>query len=150
MRSSFAAIWIRSLTKPELHSLINDVKRGDADARDRAVEFVVAESYGIGHNRARAKLCRYFKNHPPAAAARKRLVDAIVKRLLDGHFFGQFKDQLSMAIRFDPDRLAEAANAASQSDHEYVQRYADWVRHVLNSSTKLAPAGNNEIHGSDR
>ena len=106
MRPSFAALWIRSLTKPELHELIEDVKRGDADAMDRAVVFVTAESFGIWHNRARAKLCRYFKNHPPSAAQRELLVDAIEGRLIDGTFYEQFKDQLSMAIRFAPTAIA--------------------------------------------
>lgn len=135
MRPSFAAIWIRSLTKPELHSLIDDVKRGDADAISRAIAFVAAESFGIWHNRARAKLCRHFKNYPPSDGERERMVDAIVNRLIDGQFSEQFKDQLSMAIRYDPDRLSDASNVASTSDREYIRRYADWVQHVLDSSS---------------
>lgn len=141
MRPSFAALWIRSLTKADLHSLIDDVKRGDADATSRAVAFVAAESFGLWHNRARAKLCRHFKNHPPSDDERKRMVDAIVNRLIDGRFFEQFKDQLSMAIRLDPDRMADAASVASKSDREYIRRYADWVRHVLNSSAKIPAVG---------
>ncbi len=134
MRPSYAAIWIRSQTKPELHSLIEDVKRGDPDAATRAVAFVTAESFGMWHNRARAKLCRYFKNQPPSDNQCRSMVDAIINRLIDGRFYEQFKDQLSMAIRFAPDRMAEAAAVAPHSDKEYIRRYADWVRHALESS----------------
>jgi hypothetical protein len=141
MRPSYAAIWIRSLTKPELHSLIKEVKRGDSDAATRAVAFVTAESFGMWHNRARAKLCRYFKNHPPPDSQCRSMVDAIINRLIDGRFYEQFKDQLSMAIRFAPERMAEAAAVASHSDKEYIRRYADWVRHALGSSSTVPNGG---------
>ena len=141
MRPSFAALWIRTLTKSDLHSLIDDVKRGDPDATSRATVFVAAESFGMWHNRARANLCRYFKNHPPSDGECKRMVDAIVNRLTDGRFSEQFKDQLSMAIRFDPDRMAEAVTIASSSERGYIRRYADWVRHALDSSSTIPNGG---------
>jgi len=141
MRSSFAALWIRSLTKPELHSLIDDVKHGDPDATSRATVFVASESFGMWHNRARAKLCRYFKNHPPPDDQCKRMLDAIIDRLIDGRFSEQFKDQLSMAIRFAPERMADAVTVASSSDRGYIRRYADWVRHALNSSSTTPDGG---------
>ncbi|QDT07757.1 hypothetical protein K227x_61850 [Rubripirellula lacrimiformis] len=133
-RASFAALWIRALTSSELRSLVNEVKLGDPDATSRATVFVASESFGLWHNRARAKLCRYFKNHPPTDGECKRMVDAIVNRLLDGRFSEQFKDQLSMAIRFDADRLADAAKTAACSDKDYVRRYAAWISNVLDSS----------------
>lgn len=133
MRSLFAALWVRSLSKPDLDVLIYDVKRGQADAIRRAVDFVTAESFGYWHNRARAKLCRHFKNHPPPEEDSKRLVDAIASRLIDGRFSEQFEDQLSMAIRFDPARMADIADVASRSDREYIRRYAERVRHALSS-----------------
>lgn len=133
-------LWIRTLRKPELNSLINDVKHGDAEAIAKAVEFVVAESLGLWHNRARAKICRYFKNHPPAPDECRRMVDAIVERLTKGQFYQQFKDQLTMAIRFAPDRMAASAAVASSSDKEYIQRYANWVRHAL-YTVKANPNG---------
>lgn len=141
MRLAFAAMWIRSLTKTELRSLVDDAKRGDADAATRAVVFVTAESFGMWHNRARAKLCRYFKNHPPSNCECNSMVDAIVGRLIDGRFSQQFKDQLSMAIRFDPDRMAEAITVASRSDKEYIRRYANWVGHALYSSSTVPNGG---------
>ena len=122
------------MTKSDLHALIADVKRGDVEATSRATAFVAAESFGMWHNRARAKLCRQFKNHPPSDRERDRMVDAIVSRLIDGRFSEQFKDQLAMAIRFDRDRLSDAANIALTSDREYIRRYGNWVRHALDSS----------------
>lgn len=114
--------------------MIADVKRGDADAIARAVAFVEAESFGLWHNRARAKLCRHFKNHPPSGDFRERMVDAIVNRLIDGRFYEQFKDQLSMAIRFSPERLKHAALVAVESDWDYIRRYGYRVLHVLKST----------------
>ena len=141
MRPSFAALWIRTLKKPELHLLIDDVKRGDKEAASRAVAFVVAESFGIWHNRARAKLCRYFKNHPPSDDQCRSMVDAIENRLIDGRFYEQFKDQLSMAIRFAFERIAEPAAVASSSEKDYIRRYGAWIRHALDSSTTTPSRG---------
>ena len=141
MRPSFAATWIRSISKQELHSLIEEVKRGNLDAKAKAIAFVAAESFGIWHNRARAKLCRYFKNHPPTKDACQTLTEAISSRLIDGRFSEQFKDQLAMAIRFDPDQMAETAAIALRSDKEYIRRYAAWTQHVIASSSKVSKNG---------
>ena len=141
MRPSFAALWIRSLTKTDLNTLIADVKHGDPDAISRAVAFVTAESFGIWHNRARAKLCRHFKNHPPAERDCECMVVAIRKRFLDGRFYEQFKDQLAMAIRFSPTCLADAASVACNSDRDYIRRYARWVRHVIDTSNAVPRCG---------
>ena len=141
MRASHAAIWIRSLSKSDLHSLIDDVRSGDANAISRASEFVAAESFGIWHNRARAKLCRHFKNHPPPDDQSERMIDAIIRRLIDGRFSEQFKDQLSMAVRFSPSRMSDAMAIASRSERSYIRRYAEWLRHSLNSSSKTSDSG---------
>lgn len=127
--------------------MIEEVKRSDVDAISRATIFVASESFGIWHNRARANLCRFFKNHPPSNDECKRMVDAIVNRLIDGRFSQQFKDQLSMAIRFAPERMAAAADIASRSEREYVGRYARWVRRILNSSEN---AGTGESYNCAR
>ncbi|MFK7738246.1 MAG: hypothetical protein AB8B50_19640 [Pirellulaceae bacterium] len=134
MQSSLSVLWIRSLTKGDLHLLIADVKRGDRDAIERAVEFVCAESFGIWHNRARAKLCRHFKNHPTTDVETSRMVEAIVSRLVGGQFSEQFKDQLCMAVRLAPARMNEATHVASSSERAYVRRYADWIRNALSRS----------------
>lgn len=129
--------WVSSLTKCDLHQLIENVQSGSCDATSRAVLFVTCESFGLWHNRARAKLCRYFKNNPPSVTECSQMIDAIIQRLLEGRFSEQFIDQLSMAIRLDPKRMYIAAVAASHSEKAYVCRYADRIIHLLNTSSKL-------------
>ena len=140
MDHASATLWLRSIGRSELHELISAVKQGDADAQSRAVVFVTMESFGMWHNRTRAKLCRYFKNHPPDEQARRRLVDSVIARLLAGNFSEQFKDQLAMAIRFDRDRLAEAATLVAHSQKPYVRRYASWIQQKLATSNPSAAA----------
>ena len=69
------------------------------------------------------------------------MVDVIVNRLINGHFSEQFSDQLSMAIRFAPDQLANAAAVASKSEKEYIRRYANRVLQVLDSFPKSQAGG---------
>ena len=128
MSNEFDRLWIRSLSKEDLHSLIAQVKAGDHEAIPQAVKFVCAESFGIWHNRARAKLCRHFKTHPPSNEERRQLVEAVSARLIHGNFYEQFKDQLAMAVRFTPEKMREAALIARQSEKEYIQRYGRYVQ----------------------
>ena len=131
---------IRELTKGELHDLIDATKAGDSDAVKQSVAFVTVESFGYWHNRARAKLCRHFKNHPPSPNQCARMVGAICGRLTSGKFYEQFKDQLSMAIRFDRDSMQKAANVALTSDREYIVRYGNRVLHAIQSTRPEEPA----------
>ena len=124
---------IRELTAIELHDLIDATKAGDTDAIKQSVAFVTAESFGYWHNRARAKLCRHFKNHPPSQKQCDRMVGTICGRLTSGNFYEQFRDQLSMAIRFDRDSMQKAANIALRSDREYIVRYGNRVLHAIRS-----------------
>ena len=126
----------------ELHGFIAEVKNGEQTSVSKAVDFVIAESLGMWHNRARAKLCRHFKNHPPTPDQQTRLVESIAKRLITGRFYEQFKDQLAMAIRFCPARMSDAAAAASQSERPYVQKYAEWVQHRVALDAKLKTQDN--------
>ncbi len=73
MRVTFDATSIESLTKAELQTLIGGVKRRFSDAISQATIFMASESFGLWHNRARAKLCRCFKNHPPAGRTARPL-----------------------------------------------------------------------------
>ena len=124
---------VRELSKGELHDLIAATKAGDPDAIKQSVAFVTVESFGYWHNRARAKLCRHFKNHPPSQKQCDRMVGTIYGRLTTGNFHEQFRDQLSMAIRFNRDRMEEAANIALRSDREYIVRYGNRVIHAIRS-----------------
>ena len=134
MRRTSDVPWMRTATKSDLHTLIDDVKRGDAQTVSKATSFVAAETFGMWHNRARAKLCRHFKNNPPPGGECQAMVDAIIDRLISGQFSEQFKDQLSMAIRFSPTQMADAAKVAAESDKDYIRQYGKWVFHVLDSS----------------
>lgn len=84
MRMPFDATSIDSLTKAGLQTLIGDVKRRFPDATSQATIFMASERFGLWHNRARAKLCRYYKNHPPAASECVTKIDAIINHLIDG------------------------------------------------------------------
>ena len=132
---------VRELSKGELHDLIAATKAGDPDAIKHSVAFVTVESFGYWHNRARAKLCRHFKNHPPSPKQCDRLVDAICRRLISGNFHEQFKDQLSMAIRFNRDRMEKCGNIALKSDREHVVRYGHRVLHAIRSIPHPTNAG---------
>ncbi|AZB72249.1 hypothetical protein [Synechococcus elongatus] len=136
MQASRNNLWLSKLTKIDLYQLIEEVKAGNSDAIAKATLFVAHESFGLWHNRARAKLCRHFKNHPPARENCDQMIDAVIQRLIDGRFSEQFIDQLSMAIRLDPKRMHAAAIAALTSEKAYVRRYAEQVIHILNSSSK--------------
>ena len=139
--ANYATRDIRDLTKGQLHDLIDDAKAGDSDAIKQAIAFILVESFGYWHNRARAKLCRHFKNHPPSPKQCDRLVDAICRRLISGNFHEQFKDQLSMAIRFNRDRMEKCGNIALKSDREHVVRYGHRVLHAIRSIPHPTNAG---------
>ena len=130
---SYAPRHIRDITAVQLHDLIDETKSGSTDAIRQSVEFVIAESFGYWHNRARAKLCRHFKNHRPKPAQCDRMVTAIIGRLISGNFYEQFRDQLSMAIRFDSKRMKDSAAIAIESDREYIRRYGNRVLHSITS-----------------
>ncbi len=116
-----------SYSKVELDDLIERLKHGDENVAYELVVFTMAESKGIWHGRARAKICRYFKNHPPDVTLSASLVESIIKRLQQGKFSEQFRDQLRMAIRFAPEKMKSIALALSTSELDYVRRYAFWV-----------------------
>ena len=87
----------------------------------------------LWHNRARAKICRNLKNHPPDSTLRSQLVGVIIDRLRTGRFYEQFSDQLAMAIRFDAQRMKTAAERLLDHKKDYVRRYARRVLHSVES-----------------
>lgn len=126
------------LVKSDLQALIEKLKSGDPLAITPAVNFFVRESRGIWHGRARAKICRYLKNAPLAEEIKELLTTTVVRRLTTGNFSEQFKDQLSMAIRFRPEQLNDVAIGLLDSDKDYVKRYASWVTktHLARTNTR--------------
>ena len=63
--------------KLDLDELIKRLKDDDPDAVYECVVFTLAESFGIWHNRARAKICRNLKHRLTDPTLRHRLVDVI-------------------------------------------------------------------------
>ncbi|TKT81270.1 hypothetical protein [Aquamicrobium sp. LC103] len=112
----------------ELRRLADELL-GDPDpvVVDRSVRFVLAETRGLWHGRARAKICRRLKHHGLGRAHRDLLVACILRRLSTGAFSEQFKDQLRLAMQLDPGRAAEAGTACLSSPKPHVRRYARWV-----------------------
>ena len=110
-----------------LLDLVERIKQDDADAVEEAVVFCRAESRGLWHGRARAKICRNLKTRNIAPQFQDLLVETISSRLANGNFSQQFKDQLTMAIRFRPQQMQACATLALESPKTYVQRYARWV-----------------------
>ena len=135
-KTNSSPIWIRRLSKGDLHDLIAKVKSRDLPSIARAIDFVTADSLGMWHNRARAKLCRYFKNEPPNNEQQRRLVEMIEQRLVTGSFYEQFKDQLGMAAIFDPAQIKQAAEIAIEDEKQYIRRYAKWVLNRIKSQDK--------------
>ena len=119
--------------KFDLDELIARLKAGDPDAIYECVAFTLAESFGIWHNRARAKMCRNLKSRLTDPTLRSRLVDVIIERLRSGRFPEQFKDQLTMAIRFDLNRMCSEATRLQFDGTDYIRRYAVWVLHAIDS-----------------
>lgn len=115
------------LRKAELHALADGLCLGDAWTVERCVDFVVADTGGHWHGRARAMMCRRLKHCALGRTQRTRLVEAIAQRLLSGRFSEQFRDQLRLAMLLDGDAMAATARRAQSSPKDHVVRYARWV-----------------------
>jgi hypothetical protein len=114
-------------SKPELHEMIALVRSGDSHALGLAFDFVIGESKHMWHGRARANLCRAFKNMTLEPWQKSVLVRTIQKRLETGNFSQQFKDQIVMAIRFDRRSMQNSAEALLDSPIRHVKRNAAWT-----------------------
>ena len=116
-----------SLSKSALHALIDALSGGDPQALVRCIDFVTSETRGFWHNRARAKMCRRLKHIALSEDQRDQLVRCIAGRLASGQFSEQFRDQLRLAMRLDPARMAQLAQRSAQSGTPHTARLARWV-----------------------
>jgi len=116
-----------ALSKPALHALADRLLVDDLDAVERCVAFVVAETQGFWHGRARATMCRRLKHCALSAAQRAALVACVTGRLAAGTFSEQFKDQLRLAMHLDLPTTRRASAACLESRVGHVRRYAAWV-----------------------
>ena len=115
------------LSKAALHELADGLLLQEQWFIDRCVDFVISETRGLWHGRARAMMCRRLKHCPLARSQQARLVACITGRLMSGEFSEQFKDQLRLSMHLDPPQTFAAARQSSASARRHVARYARWV-----------------------
>lgn len=137
VRISPYQIEFEDLGKYDLHRLADLLIEQDPTAIERCVRFVVAETRGFWHGRARAMMCRRLKHCELGPQQRSQLVEAITSRLASGLFSEQFKDQLRLAMHLDFEQTADVCRNILLSPRRlYVRRYAQWV--LLHEAEKLA------------
>jgi len=117
----------RTLERWALLELEDGLLQQEPLALDRCVEFVLAESRGLGHGRARAKMCRRLKHCDLGRKQRAHLLECILGRLVEGRFSEQFKDQLRLAMHLNLQHTLEVSARCVASSKPYVRRYAAWV-----------------------
>ncbi|MDH1292370.1 hypothetical protein N5C43_14020 [Comamonas terrigena] len=121
------------LSKQELRALADRLLVQDVLAVDRCIAFVLADTRGLWHGRARAMVCRRLKHCPLGRSQRTQLLSSMLLRLQTGAFAEQFKDQLRLARHLERQRTLAAAERALTSSRPYVQRYAQWTVAVCQS-----------------
>ena len=125
-----------ALSKVELHALADGLLQPETWLIERCVEFVLAETKGLWHGRARAMMCRRLKHCVLGRTHRSQLVTAITGRLTSGSFSEQFKDQLRLAMHLDLKQTLEACRKGLSSHKLHVKRYSAWAlspEHVQNA-----------------
>jgi hypothetical protein len=118
---------IATLSKVELHALADGLLKPEPSIVDRCIEFVLAETQGLWHGRARAKMCRRLKHCTLGLTHRTQLLSCIIGRLSNGSFSEQFKDQLRLAMHLDLPKVIAASRDGLTSQKPYVKRYAEWA-----------------------
>jgi len=116
-----------ALTKLELRDLADKLSEHELVVTDYCIEFVLAETKGHWHGRARAMMCRRLKHCELGRTSRTKLLDCILHRLRSGDFSEQFKDQLRLALHLDYEKTLSACETARSSDRPHVRRYAEWA-----------------------
>ena len=121
------AFSLASLDKRDLGALCDRLLTDDADAIEKCIAFMEAETKGIWHGRARAKMARRLKHRRLSPSQLARVVDAILGRLASGRFSEQFKDQLRFVLRVAPKKAFSAARGCQGAAAGHVRRYAAWI-----------------------
>ena len=118
---------LAALSKVELHALADGLLKREPWAVERCVEFVVAETRGLWHGRARAMMCRRLKHCTLGRTHRTELLSCITGRLASGSFSEQFKDQLRLAMHIDSRETLQVCRKCLGSRKPHVRRYAEWA-----------------------
>jgi hypothetical protein len=116
-----------SVSRLELRTWVDSLASCEPVHVQRCVDFVLAETQGLWHGRARAAMCRRLKHCNLGRSHRTALVSCITERLESGRFSEQFKDQVRLALHLDERRTLAAARDAVKSSKPHVRRYAEWV-----------------------
>ena len=116
-----------TLSKRELHALADRLIAQELVAVEYCVAFVLAETKGHWHGRARAMMCRRLKHVELGRTNRTKLLACILERLESGEFSEQFKDQLRLALHLDRAQSLRVCESATTSDRPHVRRYAQWA-----------------------
>lgn len=128
VRTSLDQAEFEGLGKYDLHCLADLLLEKDAAAIEHCVLFVIAETRGFWHGRARAMMCRRLKHCELGQQHRAQLVEAITSRLATGLFSEQFKDQLRLAMHLDFQQTVGACREiVISAPRLHVRRYAQWV-----------------------
>jgi hypothetical protein len=126
------------ITKPELHEVADSLLLyPEPSVVERAVKFVLAETQGLWHGRARAMMCRRLKHCSITPAQSTRLVSCITHRLFSGTFSEQFKDQLRLVMHLDLRKALNVSAQCADSPKAHVRRYAQWV--LSHEQSRSAP-----------
>lgn len=125
-------------SKYELTHMISLMKKGDLDSLDEAVYFLINESDGVWHGRARAKISRNIKNKDLESDIKLKIAAVIAGRFNSERFAEQFKDQLKTAIKFAPNLLRKYASIQLHSSKSYMKRYANWIINYLEATERSA------------
>ncbi|MBS0450642.1 MAG: hypothetical protein JSS14_04965 [Proteobacteria bacterium] len=116
------------LTKQQLHAMADRLLADEPEVVDYCIEFVLAETEGHWHGRARAMMCRRLKHCRLGRTHRTKLLDCILRRLRTGEFSEQFKDQLRLALHIDAKKTQLVCEQAMSSERAHVRRYAAWAQ----------------------
>ena len=116
------------LDKGNLYDLADGLLSCEGPAIEKCIEFVLAETKGVWHGRARAMMCRRLKHCQIAPKLCQKLVACITDRLTTGDFSEQFRDQLRLAMQLDPRRTFTAAEKClGSAQRAHIRRLATWV-----------------------
>lgn len=118
---------LEALSKVELHRLADGLFLEEPLAVERCVEFVLAETHGLWHGRARAMMCRRLKHCALNQTQSEQLVACISARLQTGTFSEQFKDQLRLAMHINSSLLFNVSRSCLSGRMLHVRRYAEWM-----------------------
>lgn len=127
---------LEAIDKATLYDLAYGLVLKQEGAIEKCVEFILAETKGNWHGRARAMMCRRLKHCDVNEEQSPHLVNCITRRLATGNFAEQFHDQLRLAMHLDQKSTFDIAQACLASPKEHVRRFAAWIlKHNVALST---------------